>query len=237
MTDARIAPVIRSEPAAPRPTVTIHVAQTLDGRIATRTGDSQWVSGPRSLRLAHQLRAEHDAVMVGIGTALADNPRLTVRLARGRSPRRIVVDSTLRIPLDSRVLADRAAETILATTARAAPDRIRAVEERGATVLIAAQNPRGQVDLSDLLARLAARDVGSILVEGGRGVITAVLHDRLADRMVICIAPKVIGAGIEAIGDLDIHRLGEALTFSRSCFSLLDEDVIFDGQLAAPPSP
>ncbi|MGH2461022.1 MAG: RibD family protein, partial [Chloroflexota bacterium] len=103
-------------------------------------------------------------------------------------------------------------------------------------VLIAARNPRGQVDLPDLLARLAARDVGSILVEGGRGLITAMLQDRLADRLVICIAPKVIGAGVEAIGDLDVRRLDDALTFSRYHFSPLGEDVIFDGQLATSPS-
>lgn len=236
MTEASVAPIIHSEPTAPRPVVTVHFAQSLDGRIATRTGDSQWVSGSQSLRLAHQLRASHDAVMVGIGTALIDNPRLTVRLARGRSPRRIVVDSTLRIPLDARVLAEGADQTILATTTRAAPERIRAVEERGATVLFAARNPRGQVDLSDLLARLAARDIGSILVEGGRGLITAMLQDALVSRLVICIAPKVIGAGIEAIGDLDVRRLADALTFSRYHFSLLGEDMIFDGQLATSPS-
>ncbi|MGH2461600.1 MAG: RibD family protein, partial [Chloroflexota bacterium] len=133
MTDADVAPIIHSEPTTPRPMVTVHFAQSLDGRIATRTGDSQWVSGPRSLRLAHRLRADHDVVMVGVGTALVDNPRLTVRLSRGNSPRRVVVDSTLRIPLDAQVLADGADTTILATTARAAPERIRAIEERGAT--------------------------------------------------------------------------------------------------------
>src|SRR5919204_151270 len=119
-----------------RPSVTVHYAQTLDGRIATRTGNSRWISGEASLRLAHELRAEHQAVMVGVGTILADDPRLTVRLVEGSSPRRIVVDSTLRLPLDAHVLTDGAVDTIVATTPRAPQDRIMAVRCRGADVLI-----------------------------------------------------------------------------------------------------
>src|SRR5438309_11500291 len=100
---------------AGRPLVTVHYAQTIDGRIASRTGDSRWVSGEGSLRLAHALRAAHDAVLIGIGTVLADDPKLTVRLAPGRSPVRVVVDSQLRIPLDANVFAADG-RTIIATT-------------------------------------------------------------------------------------------------------------------------
>src|SRR5438270_3413611 len=102
---------------AGRPLVTVHYAQTIDGRIASRTGDSRWVSGEGSLRLAHELRAAHDAVLVGIGTVLADDPKLTVRLAPGRSPVRLVVDSRLRIPPEANVLNTADARTIVATTA------------------------------------------------------------------------------------------------------------------------
>lgn len=217
-----------------RPAVTIHYAQTLDGRIATRTGNSQWVSGQSDLRLAHRLRASHAAVMVGLGTVLADDPRLTVRLAPGRSPRRVVLDSTLRLPLAANVLADGAAPTLVATTARAPAERVVAVRALGAEVLVLPEDAQGRVDIVEALRALAERGIGSVLIEGGRGVITSALAARVADRLIVCIAPKVIGAGIEAVGDLHIMRLSEALTFAQARFHALGEDVIFDGLLAAP---
>lgn len=213
------------------PFVTIHYAATLDGRIATLTGRSQWISGEESLRLAHRLRAEHDAVLVGVGTVLADDPRLTVRLVPGRSPRRIIADSTVRLPLDSRVLVDGTAPTLVATTERAPWERISAVCQRGAEVLIVSPDAEGRVSLADLLRCLATRGIGSVLVEGGREIITAALRDRLVDRMVVCLAPKVIGAGIEAIGDLGIRHLTDALTFADVRISRLGADIIVDGRL------
>ena len=218
-----------------RPRVTMHYAQTLDGRIATRTGHSQWISGEASLRLAHELRAAHQAVMVGAGTILADNPRLTVRLVDGTSPRRIVVDSTLRVPLEAHVLTDGAADTIVATTPRAPEDRIMAVRRRGADVVVVPADAAGRVDLDELLSRLAARGITALLIEGGRELITSALRARLVDRLVVCVAPKVIGAGVEAVGDLHIGHMSEALTFARVSVTTVGEDVIFDGQLQPTP--
>src|SRR2546430_4469844 len=200
---------------AGRPFVTVHYAQTIDGRIASRTGDSRWVSGEGSLRLAHELRAAHDAVLVGIGTVLADDPKLTVRLAPGRSPVRVVVDSRLRIPLDANVLADDV-RTIVATTPLASEERAAAIRARGAEVLRVKADADGHVDLRDLLARLRAEGIRSLLIEVGRGMITTVLREHLVDRLTVCIAPKVIGEGIAAVGALKIDRPGDAMNLERA---------------------
>src|SRR5438309_9862330 len=159
---------------ADRPLVTVHYAQTIDGRIASRTGDSRWVSGEGALRLAHELRAAHDAVLVGIGTVLADDPKLTVRLVPGQSPVRVVVDSQLRIPFDANVFAD-GVRTIGETTPLASEERAAAMRSGGAEVLRVNADADGHVDLRDLLARLRADGIRSLLIERGRGMITTVL--------------------------------------------------------------
>jgi GTP cyclohydrolase II len=228
------APFVSSAPSPnghhARPAVTVHYAQTIDGRIAARTGDAHWVSGESSLRLAHELRASHDAVMVGIGTVLTDDPRLTVRLAPGRSPTRVIVDSKLRIPIAANVLADRTARTIVATTSTASQERAVAINAAGGEVLRANADPSGAVDLTDLLRRLRDIGVGSLLIEGGRGIITSALRDQVVDRLTVCIAPKVIGEGVAAVGDLHIDYLREALTFSEARFVTCGEDLIFYGE-------
>ena len=213
-----------------RPAVTVHYAQTIDGRIAARNGDAHWVSGESSLRLAHELRASHDAIMVGIGTVLADDPRLTVRLVDGHSPIRVIVDSTLRVPLSSNVFTDRTARTIIATTPKAPQARARAIKAAGGEVLRAHADENGAVDLADLLKRLRGLGIGSLLIEGGRGIITSALRGHLVDRLTVCIAPKVIGEGVAAVGDLNIDYLREALTFSRARFVTCGEDLIFHGE-------
>lgn len=216
-----------------RPSVTVKYAQTLDGRIATRTGHSQWISGEASLQLAHELRASHDAVLVGIGTVLHDNPRLTVRLVAGADPLRVVVDSSARTPLDCHLLTDRPELTTIAIRQGAPRERVEALRRRGAQLLTAGTFADGQVDLGDLLASLSSQGVRSVMVEGGAAIITSLLRAGLVDRLVVCIAPKIVGAGIEAIGDLEIRRLSDALTFSRTEIRRLGDDIIFEGHLGA----
>ncbi len=225
------------------PLVTVKIAQTLDGRIATSTGQSQWISGDSSLKLAHELRRDHRAIMVGIGTVLTDDPRLTVRLVEGIDPLRIVVDSRLRIPLTARVLSeDRAANTIVATAESAGPARVDQIRRLGAEVLrlplAADQTPRrgsatptARVELNALFAELDRREVQSVLVEGGASLITSLLKQRLVDRLVVVIAPKIIGAGIEWAGNLGVRDLTEAITFSSFETRRSGEDLVFDGQI------
>jgi 5-amino-6-(5-phosphoribosylamino)uracil reductase/diaminohydroxyphosphoribosylaminopyrimidine deaminase/5-amino-6-(5-phosphoribosylamino)uracil reductase len=208
----------------------VHYAQTIDGRIAARTGDARWVSGESSLRLAHELRASHDAVMVGIGTVLADDPRLTVRLVEGPSPIRVIMDSKLRLPIIAQVLADRTSRTIVATTPAAPQARARAIHEAGGEILRAHADENGAVDMPDLLRRLRGMGIGSLLIEGGHGVITSALRAHAVDRFTVCIAPKVIGEGVDAVGDLHIDYLRQAVTFARARFVTCGEDLIFYGE-------
>lgn len=220
-------------PGGARPVVTVHYAQTLDGRLATRTGDSQWISGQSSLVFAHRLRALHDAVLVGAGTVVADDPRLTTRLVEGPSPVRVVVDSALRLPLAATLVNDGVVPTILATTERAPVHRRAAFSNRGAEVLVLPSGADARVDLGALLEELGRRGIASLMVEGGAGLITAMLRERRVRRLLVSISPLLLGAGIEAIGDLDIMRLRDALAFRRATFSQLGADVIFDGELDA----
>jgi len=216
-----------------RPTITIKIAQTLDGRIATRTGQSQWITCEPARALAHELRATHDAVLVGIGTVLQDNPRLTVRLVDGPDPLRVVADSGLRIPLDSHVLTEHPERTICISAEGASADRVAAVRALGARVVFGRSGPDG-LDLPDMLARLHELGIDSLMVEGGSGIITSLLRDGLVDRLVVCIAPKVLGAGLDAVGDLGIRDLGNALTFRATTIRQLGPDILFDGLVDRP---
>ncbi len=220
---------------SPRPRVTISYAQTLDGRLATRGGSSQWIGGPESLRFAHALRAANQAIMVGVGTVLADDPRLTVRLAEGADPLRVVVDSELRTPPGAAVLRDGAARgTLLACRAGADPARIAALTALGAEVLPLPAGPGGGVDLAALLSHLAARGVASAMVEGGARLITGLLRGRLADRLAVCVAPKILGEGISAVGELGIDRLADAYALRDAALTPCGVDWIIDGNLAYP---
>ena len=215
------------------PFVSVKYAQSLDGRIATSTGDSRWISGPASLRLAHKLRREHDAIIVGVGTVLADDPELTVRLVKGNNPLRVVVDSRLRTPSQARVLAGGAAEgTLIATSENADSQLASDIQKLGANLLRlpAASNGEG-IDLVRLLSELGHRGIASVLVEGGKSIVTSLLAARAVDRMIVIVAPKIIGQGIETIGDLGITRLSDAISFTSVKIRRLGDDVIFDARL------
>jgi 5-amino-6-(5-phosphoribosylamino)uracil reductase/diaminohydroxyphosphoribosylaminopyrimidine deaminase/5-amino-6-(5-phosphoribosylamino)uracil reductase len=222
----------------PRSVVTLSYAQTLDGRLATSTGSSQWISSPESLRFSHELRAEHDAIMVGVGTVRKDDPRLTVRLANGRNPLRVVVDSTLRTPLTAAVLAKGTAPgTVLAVTDRAPAAKRDEVRALGTSVLCLPTNAGGRVALVALLAALHQRGVGSVLVEGGAGMITALLQARLVDRLVVSVAPKILGVGIEAVGDLGIRELARTLCMTDASVTPYGVDLVLDGRIEYPVTP
>ena len=221
--------------ARTRPSVTVTYAQTLDGRVATATGESQWISGPDSLRFAHEMRVGHDAVVIGAGTVCNDDPRLTVRHVPGRSPLRVVVDSTLRTPPDAAVLADGAASgTVLAVTDRAPAGRREKATSLGAMVMNLRSDGDGRVDLAALLDELVALGIGSVMVEGGATLITGFFKAGLVDRLAVCVAPKILGDGIEAIGDLGIRDLSRALTLADATVEPYGVDLILSGRIEYP---
>ena len=218
------------------PFVTLKFAQTLDGRIASATGDSRWISSESSRRLAHRLRSLHDAVLVGVGTVLADDPELTVRQVEGRNPLRIVADSRLRIPLSARVLREQdVAPTIIATTSRADAEKLPSLREMGVEVLTVDEDEKGEVDLKGLLRILGGRGISSILVEGGASIITSLLHQQLVDKVIVFIAPKIMGRGIETVGDLGISAVGQALKLSFVRTYRSGDDLVIEAKVTDTP--
>lgn len=214
------------------PFITVKYAQTLDGRIATATGNSQWISSPASLKFAHRLRAEHDAILVGIGTVLRDNPTLTVRLVRGRNPLRVVVDSGLATPVDANVMRNvDEIPTLIATTRKPSDPRYRKLSHAGARLITVAPDREKHVDLKKLFQKLAAENISSVLIEGGAGIITSALNQDLVNRLVVVTAPKILGKGVEAVGDLQIRDLKDAKNLSVRKILTKGPDVITDARL------
>lgn len=193
-----------------RPLVTLKLAASLDGRIATRTGASRWISGPAARQLVHRWRDEMDAVMVGIGTVLADDPRLTCRRRGGRDPLRVIVDSRLRLPLTAHVLTKKAAPGTLLASVTSQGRKLAALRARGATVL-PLPGRDGRVSLRRLLRALGRRGIASVLLEGGATLAAAALRDGLVDRVCVFLAPTLIGGdGRPLLASLGVDRLRAA---------------------------
>ena len=211
-------------PRADRPYVVLKYAQTVDGRIATRTGDARWISGEPERRVAHAMRAGSDAVLVGAGTLLQDDPQLTVRMVPGASPLRVVLDSRLRMPLTAKVLSDDAATVILCRPG-ADPGRARALTATGAVVREVAGAPDG-LDIAAALRLLRSLGVASLLVEGGGRVITSLLRAAAVDRLVVSVSPTIIGAGVEAVGPLGTERVRDGIRLRNRQVFLAGDDVL-----------
>jgi len=213
-----------------RPFVTLAYAQSLDGSIAGEGNRPLSLSSSSSLQLTHELRAAHDAILVGIGTVLADNPRLNVRLASGEDPRPVVVDSRLRIPRDAYLLQNGRG-VWLATTEAAPATAQDELQSRGAAVLRLRALENGWVDLEALLERLAKRGVSHVLVEGGARILTSFLESKLVDYVVVTISPRFVGG----VRPLDACELSSYPSLVSWRSERVGEDLVVLGGLVWPP--
>jgi diaminohydroxyphosphoribosylaminopyrimidine deaminase / 5-amino-6-(5-phosphoribosylamino)uracil reductase len=219
-----------------RPAYTLKAAITLDGKICTVAGESKWITGPAARADVMRLRDQHDAVMVGAGTVLADDPRLTARTAGGRDPQRIILDGGLRTPPGAHLLPGRRGpRTIIACGERAPAARERALVARGAEVWRVRTHAGGRIDVGALGARLADAGICSVLVEGGGEVHAYLIERGLADELVLYVAPKVVGGparswvGGEGFASIDAAR--------RFIFDAATRDLGGDLRLTARPAP
>lgn len=212
------------------PFVTAKFAASLDGRIATATGESRWITAEEARVAAHRLRHTHDAVLVGVNTVLADDPELTTRLHGGRSPLRVVVDSSLRTPTTAHILQSGSGQALVATTTRANPRRIAEVRDLGVDVEVMEAAPSG-VDLKALLAVLGARGLISVLIEGGASVLGSAFDAQIVDKVVAMLAPRIIGgaAATNAVGGTGVATLAAARLLQDVTVEHAGPDLIVTG--------
>jgi diaminohydroxyphosphoribosylaminopyrimidine deaminase / 5-amino-6-(5-phosphoribosylamino)uracil reductase len=227
-----------------RPFATLKLALSLDGRIAAASGDSQWISSPASRALVHRWRREADAVMVGAGTVLADNPRLTCRVAGGRDPVRIVIDGRLRCPPRARVFVERSTAPALLVTAAANVARARRRYGGARVEVIGCAASRGgergdrrgdqrsdQIDLRAVMRELGRRGWCNVLIEGGAHLAGAALGAGVVDRVAFFVAPIVIGAGTPAVEGLGLARVRDAIALGGLDVRRLGGDLLMEGDV------
>ena len=213
------------------PFVALKTAMTLDGKIATAAGQSQWITNEASRYETHRLRDIYDGILVGINTALADNPSLTTRLKEypGRNPVRIVVDSRARLPLTAKLVTDGAARTIVAVTEQAPAERVEALRSAGVEIIVAGSS--NHVDMQSLMEQLGAMKISSVLVEGGGSVNFSLLQAGLVDRVYAFIAPKLVG-GRDALTPVEgegFQELDRAVELENIQLRQLGSDVLLTG--------
>ena len=222
-----------------RPFITLKIAQTMDGYIAAPDGNSEWITGIESREKVHEWRSRYDAVMVGRNTALLDNPRLTVRHVEGRQPRRIVIDGKLELPKDLNLFTDQYEEkTIILThneekfNNEADPmlNMLKSDYFRGSTLLV--PEKEGHTNLNKAFKKLGSEhQMTSVLVEAGQNLASALLKERLVDKVACFISPKLLGGGTRSVMGLDIHHMDEIIDFRDTNWEPVGKDMLFTGYL------
>lgn len=216
-----------------KPFVVMKCAMSLDGKITTSSGESKWITGEASRRDVHETRNKLSGIMVGVETVIKDNPELTCRIDNCRNPVRIIVDSTLRIPLESKVINEiHKAKTIIATTMKATKDKIKALESRGINVLIVKLKNK-RVDLNHLMTKLGELKIDSILLEGGAALNFSALEEGIVDKVEIYIAPMIIGGekSRTPVGGKGVGFLNQAYKLKDLTSRRIGDDILLEGYI------
>lgn len=216
------------------PYVTAKVALTLDGKIAAADGSSRWITNEACRRYVHELRAQNDAIMVGLGTVRADDPALTVRTSgfHGVQPKVVIVDSKLNIPRRSRLLLRPKGTLIFATTNQAPLARFKRIANKGHQVLVCRVAKDGHVDLKNAMSELAGLGITSVLIEGGGQIFADAIQHGLVQRIVACIAPKFLGGkALDFLPGILIKDIKDAITLDDVNIKLLGDNVVIEGMV------
>lgn len=216
-----------------KPFIVLKAAMTLDGKIATATGQSKWITNETSRAYGYKLRDIYDGIMVGINTVIEDNPMLTARVDGGKNPIRIVVDSSLKIDINANVVQDKSAKTIVATTDKADKDKILKLQAQDVDVIVVDKDENDKVDIEKLLDILGQQNICSILVEGGATLSGSFVAKKLVDKVYFFIAPRIVG-GKEAktpVAGTGILNLQEALSLKDIQIEKLKEDILIIGRV------
>jgi len=217
-----------------RPFVTLKLAATLDGRIAAAGGDSRWISSPESRELVHRWRRECDAVMVGAATVIADNPRLTCRIAGGRDPVRVIIDGRLRSPADAKVFRQRSpAPAMLITTLanRARAERLYTNRRSAAVEVIGAKADVGKIDLAALMQEFGRRGWSKILLEGGANLAGAALAAAIVDRVAFFVAARILGGGLPAVEGLVSRTIRSSIRLDQLRVAPIGTDLLIEAEV------
>ena len=215
-----------------KPFVVLKTAMSLDGKMATRTGESKWISSEKSRLQVHNLRNKLSGIMVGVNTVIKDDPELTCRIQNGSNPIRIIVDSILRIPMNSKVLQNKDNKTIIATTKRANMKNMQELLKKNIKVLII-EEKNGQVNLNALIKKLGELNIDSILLEGGGTLNYSALEENIVDKVMIYISPKIIGGEFSKtpVGGIGIDKLNDAFKLKDITANIVDEDILVEGYI------
>ena len=208
------------------PFVTMKLAVTLDGKIADAKGKSKWITGTETRKYIHLLRSFSDAVMVGVGTVLADDPLLTVRDVKGSDPLRVIVDSQLRTPVEANIVSDN--NVIIAITDNADQKKAALFAERNIEVW-EFESMGGRVPLMGVLIKLGERNITSLLCEGGGTLAASLINEKLVDKVIFTVAPKILGSGYNALNGLSIENLDDALCLKDIEVETIGDDIIITG--------